>query len=148
MDLDFSSWLAALDDPGTKRDAALARLHEMLLRVAIHELYRRGPAFRIGGPELEVLACEAANDDVEDWERLPAGSTADPLALIQQRELIAAVQRAMTEILTDHQRYDFLAIVVNRIPMDTMVSQSGSNPGAIYKTIFDARRKIRAGPDR
>ena len=62
MDLDSSSWLAALDDPGTKRDAALARLHEMLLRVAIHELYRRGPAFRIGGPELEFLAYEAAND--------------------------------------------------------------------------------------
>lgn len=50
----------------------------------------------------------------------------------------------MTEILTDHQRYVFLVIVVNGIPMDTMVSQSGSNRGAIYKTIFDARRKIRA----
>lgn len=73
MDLDSSSWLTAFDDPGTKRDAALAGLHEVLLRVAIRELYRRGLAFRIGGPEFEVLACEAANDDVEDWERITQG---------------------------------------------------------------------------
>jgi len=190
MDMDSSSWLTALDDAATKRDAALARLHEMLLRVAIHETYRRGPTFRIGGPELEDLAHQAANDamvsllgkldtfrgesrfttwayrfvalevsnklvrhfwrrpsvslDVEDWERLPARFAADPLALTQQRELITAVQRAMNETLTDHQRHFFVAIVVNGVPMDAMVSQSGSNRGAIYKTVFEARRKIRA----
>ncbi|WP_104176043.1 sigma-70 family RNA polymerase sigma factor [Arthrobacter sp. Y81] len=190
MDMDSSSWLTALDDAATKRDAALARLHEMLLRVAIHETYRRGPTFRIGGPELEDLAHQAANDamvsllgkldtfrgesrfttwayrfvalevsnklvrhfwrrpsvslDVEDWERLPARFSADPLALTQQRELITAVQRAMNETLTDHQRHFFVAIVVNGVPMDAMVSQSGSNRGAIYKTVFEARRKIRA----
>lgn len=62
MDMDSSSWLTALDDTGTKRDAALARLHEMLLRVAIHEAYRRGPTFRIGGPELDDLAHQAPAD--------------------------------------------------------------------------------------
>ena len=189
MDMDSSSWLTALDDTGTKRCAALARLHEMLLRVAIHEAYRRGPAFRIGGPELDDLAHQAANDamvsllgkldtfrgesrfttwayrfvvlevssklgrhfwrrpsvslDVEDWERLPARFAADPLAQAQQRELITAVQRAMNETLTDHQRHFFVAIVVNGVPIDAMASQSGSNRGAIYKTVFDARRKIR-----
>lgn len=190
MDMDSSSWLTGLEDAGTKRDAALARLHEMLLRVAVHEAYRRGPAFRIGGPELDDLAHQAANDamisllgkldtfrgesrfttwayrfvvlevssklgrhfwcrpsvslDVEDWERLPARFAADPLAQAQQRELITAVQRAVDETLTDHQRYFFVAIVVNGVPIEAMVSQSGSNRGAIYKTVFDARRKIRA----
>jgi len=190
MDMDYSSWLTALDDAGTTRDAALARLHEMLLRVAIHEAYRRGPAVRIGGPELDDLAHQAANDamvsllgkldtfrresrfttwayrfvvlevssklgrhfwrrpsvslDVEDWERLPARFAADPLAQAQQRELIEAVRRAVDETLTDHQRNLFVAIVVNGVPLDAMVSRSGSNRGAIYKTVFDARRKIRA----
>jgi RNA polymerase sigma-70 factor (ECF subfamily) len=190
MDMDSLSWLTDLDDAATKRDAALARLHEMLLKVAIHETYRRGPVFRIGRRELEDLAHQAANDamvsllgkldtfrgesrfttwayrfvalevsnklgrhfsrrpsvslNVEDWERLPARHAPDPLALAQQRELITAVQRAMREALTDHQRHCFIAIVVNGVPMDAMVSQSGSNRGAIYKTVFDARRKIRA----
>lgn len=190
MDMDSSSWLTALDDAGTKRPAALARLHEMLLRVAIHEAYRRGPAVRICGPELDDLAHQAANDamvsllgkldtfrgesrfttwayrfvvlevssklgrhfwrgpsvslDVDDWEQLPARFAADPLAQAQQRELIEAVRRAVDETLTDHQRNLFVAIVVNGVSLDAMVSRSGSNRGAIYKTIFDARRKIRA----
>ncbi|MBT2521379.1 sigma-70 family RNA polymerase sigma factor [Arthrobacter sp. ISL-28] len=190
MDIDSSSWLTALGDAGTKRDAALARLHKMLLRVAFHETYRRGPGFRIGGPELDDLAHQAANDamvslleklntfrgesrfttwayrfvslevsnklgrhlwrrpsvslDAEDWEQLPEMFAADPLAQTQQRELITAVQRAMNETLTDHQRHFFVAIVIDGVPMDAMVSRSGSNRGAIYKTVFDARRKIRA----
>ena len=190
MDMDSSSWLTALGDAGTNRDAALARLHEMLLKVATHEAHRRGPAVRIGGPELDDLAHQAAADamisllakldtfrgesrfttwayrfvvlevssklgrhfwrrpsvslDAEDWERLPARFAADPLAQTQQRELITAVRRAVDETLTDHQRHFFVAIVVNGVPLDAMVSQSGSNRGAIYKTVFDARRKIRA----
>lgn len=190
MDMDSSSWLTALDDAGTKRDAALARLHEMLLRAAIHEAYRRGPAVRIDGPELDDLAQQTADDamvsllgkldtfrgeslfttwayrfvvlevsnklgrhfwarpsvslDAEDWERLPARFASDPLAQAQQREPITAVQRAVDETLTDHQRRLFVAIVVNGVPLDAMVSRSGSNRGAIYKTVFDARRKIRA----
>lgn len=189
MDMDSSSWLTALNHAATKRNAALARLHEMLLRVAIHEAYRRGPAVRIGGPELDDLAQQAANDamvsllgkldtfrgesrfttwayrfvvlevsnklsrhswrrpsvslDAEDWEQLPAQFAADPLAQAMQRELIAAVQLAVNETLTDHQRRLFVAIVVNGVPIDVMVSRSGSNRGAIYKTVFDARRKIR-----
>lgn len=190
MNMDSSSWLTALRGSGTKRNAALARLHEMLLRVATREAHRRGPATRIGGQELDDLAHQAANDamvsllakldtfrgeslfttwayrfvvlevssklgrhfwrrptvslDAEDWERLPAWSAIDPLAQAQQRELITAVRRAVDETLTDHQRRLFVAIVVNGVPLDAMVSQSGSNRGAIYKTVFDARRKIRS----
>jgi RNA polymerase sigma-70 factor (ECF subfamily) len=48
------------------------------------------------------------------------------------------------ETLTDHQKRIFVAIVVHGVPLETMVGESGSNRGAIYKTVFDARRKIRA----
>jgi RNA polymerase sigma-70 factor (ECF subfamily) len=190
MDIDSSSWLTALDGAGTNRDAALARLHEMLLRAAFHEAYRRGPTFRISGSELNDIAHQAANDamisllgkldtfrgesrfttwayrfvalevisklsrhfwrrpsvslDVGDWERLPARLATDPLVHTQQRELVAALRRAVNETLTEHQRHFFVAIVVNGVSIDAMASRSGSNRGAIYKTVFDARRKIRA----
>lgn len=190
MDQDSAWWIATLDGAGSERDAALDRLHEILLRVATHEAYRRGPAFRIGGQELSDLAHQAADDamiallgklhtfrgesrfttwayrfvalevssklgrhywrrpavslDSEDWERLPDRLGSDPLAQTQQRELVAAVQRAMNEALTDHQRRFFVAIVLNGAPMDAMVAQSGLKRGAIYKAVFDARRKIRA----
>lgn len=85
-----------------------------------------------------------ASLDVEGWKRLPARFGADPLALTQQRELNTAVQWAMREALTDHQRQFLIAIVVNGVPIDAMVSQSGSNRGAIYRTVLEARRKIRA----
>lgn len=190
MDIDSAAWLTALDRVGPERETALARLHGMLLKVAMHEAYRRGPRFRIGGPELTDLAHQAADDamvallgkvqtfrgesrfttwayrfvvlevssklgrhhwrqpcvplDADDWDRLPARTSADPLAQTQQGELIAALERAMAESLTAHQRRLFVAVVINGIPMDAVVAQSGLKRGAIYKAVFDARRKIRA----
>ena len=38
----------------------------------------------------------------------------------------------------------FVAIVLNRVPLDTLVIELGSNRNAIYKMLFDARRKLRA----
>ena len=190
MDADSSFWMASLRSDGVARDAALARLHLMMVRVATHEAYHRGPRVGISGPELDDLALQAAHDSMisllskldtfrgesrfttwayrfvvlevankvgrhvrrrpavplegDEWEQLPAGPSSDPLAQTIQRELVAAVQRAVEETLTEHQRQVFVAIVVRGVPLETMVAQSGSNRGAIYKTVFDARRKIRA----
>ena len=47
---------------GPQREAALARLHRMLVRVAHGQVARRGPRLRITGPELEDLTCQAAAD--------------------------------------------------------------------------------------
>ncbi|WP_431220123.1 RNA polymerase sigma factor [Leifsonia xyli] len=161
----------------------------MLLKVAMKEAYRRGPAARISGPELDDIAHQAADDamvsllgkletfrgesrfttwayrfvvlevssklgrhywrrptvplDADDWDRLPAKYGADPLAAAQHSDLIAAVQRAV-ETLTEHQRNLFVSIVVSGISIDAMAAKSGSTPGALYKAVFDARRKIRA----
>jgi len=48
------------------------------------------------------------------------------------------------EKLTARQRRIFVAIVLNGIPLDALVIDLGSNRNAIYKTLFDARRKLRA----
>jgi RNA polymerase sigma-70 factor (ECF subfamily) len=38
----------------------------------------------------------------------------------------------------------FVAIVVNAVPLDALAIELGSDRNAIYKTMFDARRKLRA----
>ena len=46
--------------------------------------------------------------------------------------------------LTTRQREVFVAIVVNDVPLDALAVRLGSNRNALYKMMFDARRKLRA----
>src|SRR6266550_2352342 len=62
LDADSAEWLRVLADSGPRREAALARLHEMLLRIARGEVRRRGPRLQVTGPELDDLAYQAAAD--------------------------------------------------------------------------------------
>src|ERR1700761_1364065 len=57
-----AEWLRVLAVTGPRQEAALARLHEMLLRIAQRETRRRGPRLLIAGPALEDLAYQAAAD--------------------------------------------------------------------------------------
>ena len=50
----------------------------------------------------------------------------------------------MDEALTARQRAVSVAIVLNEVPLDTLVLELASSRNAIYKTLFDARRKLRA----
>src|SRR5947209_20463978 len=62
MDPESAEWLRLLACTGPQREAALARLHELLVRIARGEVGRRAPRLRITGPELEDLAYQAAAD--------------------------------------------------------------------------------------
>jgi RNA polymerase sigma-70 factor (ECF subfamily) len=79
----------------------------------------------------------------EEWERLPNRFGFEPDEWLESRELIDAVHRAVEAELTDHQRQVFAAIVLNGVPIDVLVAELGTNRNAIYKTMFDARRKLR-----
>jgi RNA polymerase sigma-70 factor, ECF subfamily len=82
--------------------------------------------------------------DADDWDRLPDRFGMQPDEHARRRDLIAAVRRAVDEELTERQRQVFVAIVVNGVPLDALVVQLRSSRNAIYKTMFDARRKLRA----
>lgn len=82
--------------------------------------------------------------EADQWNRLPDRLGLRPDDLVEQLDLLAALRRAIEEQLTDHQRLVFTAIVVDGTPLDALVVQLGSSRGAIYKTMFDARRKLRA----
>jgi RNA polymerase sigma-70 factor (ECF subfamily) len=190
LDPDSAEWLRVLAGTGPQREAALARLHEMLVRIARGEVGRRGPRLRITGPELDDLAYQAAADaliaitakigqfrgesrfttwaykfvifevsakigrhfwrhpgvpfDAEDWERLPDRFGFEPAQQAEWHDLLAALRHAVDTELTPRQRQIFVAIVVNEVPLDAMVAELGSSRGAIYKMMFDARRKLRA----
>ena len=62
LDAESARWLRAFAAPGAAREAALARLHELLLPIARREVARRGPRLAITGPELDDVAYQAAAD--------------------------------------------------------------------------------------
>src|SRR5580700_8278334 len=190
LDAESAEWLQVLDGTSPQREAALARLHELLLRIARKEAARRGPRLAITGPELDDVAYQAAADallaitakigqfrgesrfttwvykfvifevsakigrhfwrhpvvrlDAEDWDRLPARFGFDPAQQAEWQDLLAALRRAVDTELTPRQREVFVAIVLNGVPLDALVLELGSNRNAIYKVLFDARRKLRS----
>ncbi|HLQ56484.1 MAG TPA: sigma-70 family RNA polymerase sigma factor [Streptosporangiaceae bacterium] len=190
LDAESAEWLQALAETCPQRDAALARLHEMLVRIARGEVARRGPRLRITGPELDDLAYQAAADallaitgkigqfrgesrfttwaykfvifevsakvgrhfwrnpgvplDAADWDRLPGRFGFEPAQEAEWRDLLAALGRAVDTELTARQRAVFVAIVLNDVPLDALVAELASSRNAIYKMLFDARRKLRA----
>jgi RNA polymerase sigma-70 factor (ECF subfamily) len=82
--------------------------------------------------------------DGTEWDRLPDRFGISPDDHAAQVELVRVLRQAVTEELTEHQRRVFVALVVEGVPLDALVCQLGSNRNAIYKTMFDARRKLRA----
>jgi RNA polymerase sigma-70 factor, ECF subfamily len=188
VDHESVEWVRDL--AGGQREAAQARLHAELLRIARGEMHRRAPGLRVSGPELDDLTHQAAADallaiiaklgqfrgerrfttwaykfvifevstkvgrhywrhptvpfDAEDWDRLPDRFGFDPAHESEAREFVTAVRRAVDDELSERQRRIFIAIVVNGVPLDALVAELGTNRNAIYKTLFDARRKLRA----
>jgi RNA polymerase sigma-70 factor (ECF subfamily) len=63
---------------------------------------------------------------------------------VEQRELMAALQNAIAETLTPHQRRVFVALALNDVPIDVLADRLGTTRGALYTTLHDARRKLRA----
>jgi RNA polymerase sigma-70 factor (ECF subfamily) len=62
-DRESERWVEQLRPGQARRDQAVSRLHELLVRVAFHELRRRrGQLGAITGPEFEDLAQQAADD--------------------------------------------------------------------------------------
>lgn len=63
-------------------------------------------------------------------------------------ELMRAVETAIADELTSHQRTTLLALAVEGVPIDVLAERRNTTRGALYKTLHDARRKLRAALDR
>jgi RNA polymerase sigma-70 factor, ECF subfamily len=79
----------------------------------------------------------------EAWS-LFANLDLEPDAQVEQRELMAALQTAIAETLTPHQRRVLVALALNGVPIDVLAERLETTRGALYKTLHDARQKLRA----
>jgi RNA polymerase sigma-70 factor, ECF subfamily len=78
----------------------------------------------------------------ETWS-LFASTGLEPDEQAEQSELIAALQQAIAEVLTPHQRRVLVALALNGVPIDVLAERLNTSRGALYKTLHDARRKLR-----
>jgi RNA polymerase sigma-70 factor (ECF subfamily) len=184
-------WVEQLHADHPRHEHAVAQLHDVLRRAAVHELHRRrGQLQALAGPELDDVAQQCAGDamlkilaridsfeglsrfttwaykfvifevsskvarhawqhhppSAEDltWDQLPDTAASKPGEHAERREQLAALTKAIDEELTPRQREVFVAIALNDVPIDVLALQLRSNRNAIYKNLFDARRKLRA----
>jgi RNA polymerase sigma-70 factor (ECF subfamily) len=63
---------------------------------------------------------------------------------LEEAELLDAIRDAVRDALTDRQREVFTALALNGVPIDVLAERLGTTRGALYKTLHDARRKLRA----
>jgi len=189
-DEETREWLRDLRSSGTAHDAAVRRLHVLLLRAARFEVSRRRAVMpHLRGDALDDIANEAADDalvsilarlddfrgasrfttwaykfalleaavkmrkrawqqrevplEAETWDVIPSG-VLEPAEEAEQSELLGRVRHAMETALTAHQRRVLVALALNEVPIDVLAERLGTTRGALYKTLHDARRKLRA----
>jgi RNA polymerase sigma-70 factor (ECF subfamily) len=79
----------------------------------------------------------------DGWARLPDRGPS-PGDDAETAELLGAVRDAIAEVLTAHQRAVLVAVTLNGVPIDVLAERLGTTRGALYKTLHDARKKLRA----
>jgi RNA polymerase sigma-70 factor (ECF subfamily) len=82
---------------------------------------------------------EVPLDDTELRDGAPSAQQT-----VEDAEVLRAVRDAMRDVLTPHQREVFTALALNGVPIDVLAERLDSTRGALYKTLHDARRKLRA----
>jgi RNA polymerase sigma-70 factor, ECF subfamily len=80
--------------------------------------------------------------DPQDCSALPARAL-DPVEDVEMRERIRAIVGAIQTELSPHQRDVLSALVLAGVPIDVLAERLGTTRGALYKTLHDARRKLR-----
>jgi RNA polymerase sigma-70 factor (ECF subfamily) len=80
--------------------------------------------------------------ETETWD-LVSSVGLGPAEEVEQSELLTTLQSAIREVLTPHQRRVLVALALNGIPIDVLAARLSTTRGALYKTLHDARRKLR-----
>jgi len=78
----------------------------------------------------------------DSWKEIASG-LASPVEHAAENELLRALQNAIGEALSVHQREVLVAITLNGVPIDVLAERLNTTRGALYKTLHDARKKLR-----
>jgi RNA polymerase sigma-70 factor, ECF subfamily len=79
----------------------------------------------------------------EAWP-LIADRRSGPHEDAQMGELLGAVREEIERSLSAHQREVLIALALNEVPLDVLAERLNTTRGALYKTLHDARAKLRA----
>jgi RNA polymerase sigma-70 factor (ECF subfamily) len=184
------AWIRDLRDSGQRREQAIGRLHDLLLRAARFEVNRRRSArAHLRGNDFEDIVAQSADDalvavlskldsyrgdskfttwaykfalleaatnlqrrvwqdrevplEPQTWSIFSA-SDPSPQSRAESGELLETLQEAIANELTPHQREVLVATTINGVPIDVLAERLNSTRGALYKTLHDARQKLRA----
>jgi RNA polymerase sigma-70 factor, ECF subfamily len=78
----------------------------------------------------------------ETWSVF-SSSGLEPDDEVEQTETLRTLQDAIREELTPHQRRVLIALAINGVPIDVLAERLNTNRNALYKTLHDARQKLR-----
>jgi RNA polymerase sigma-70 factor (ECF subfamily) len=81
--------------------------------------------------------------EADNWAQVLEDRRESPAGQAEAFELIHAVRDAIAEVLTPHQRAVLVAITLKDVPIDVLTERRSTTRGALYKTLHDARRKLR-----
>jgi RNA polymerase sigma-70 factor, ECF subfamily len=95
------------------------------------------------GVKLRRRAWEGRELPLDDEARVP-DLRPSPEAGAEAGELLRTLSEAIKNELTPHQREVLVAVAVNDVPIDVLADRMHSTRGALYKTLHDARQKLRA----
>jgi RNA polymerase sigma-70 factor, ECF subfamily len=182
-------WLEQLSSDGASRDAAVTKLHALLLKAARFEIDRRRAGLpHLRGDDYEDLAQQSADDalvavlakldqfrgesrfttwaykfalleaavnlrrrawqgrevplEQEAWSTLSAATTWAGRGA-EDAELFTVLREEIENGLSPRQREVLVAVALNDVPIDVLAERLGSTRGALYKSLHDARRKLR-----
>ena len=79
-----------------------------------------------------------------DTWALIAEDRSTPHQDVETRDEFTALRSAIESDLSRHQRDVLLAVTLNDVPIDVLAERLNTTRGALYKTVHDARRKLRA----
>lgn len=189
---DNDAWTTDLRADGEQREAALADLHTILLRILPSALsrwlspdsshfetfiddtaqetmlrvmdrldtfegrskfttwvYKIGVHIALG--ELRLRKWKEVSLDGLEESREPdempserfASTDPNPEAMLERKNVMVMVQQIMEEELTPYQRKVMNAVSVQGVPMDVVAERFNSNRNALYKTMHDARLRLK-----
>lgn len=79
--------------------------------------------------------------EAEAWAALAGAEGAG--RSVERKELLGALREEIEGSLSPRQREVLVAVALNDVPIDVLAERLQSTRGALYKTLHDARRKLR-----
>lgn len=73
----------------------------------------------------------------------PPSAGTSPELFSEARDLSDAVSDAIDRVLSAHQRQVVIALLVDEVPIDVLADRLGTTRNALYKTVHDARTRLR-----